>query len=102
LQQRHVDRAVQTKIEFLCAGQMGAAVGGEIGPAACKMEIFDQQDLVRDLEAHGTDVLHLHVRDLNAERLEFGDCLQIAWRPQWTGDVERALAGECPVIVPGK
>ena len=46
------------------AGQMRAAVGGEIGSAACQVEIFEQQDLIRNLEANGIDALHLHVLDL--------------------------------------
>jgi len=64
------------------------------------MEIIGRQGPVRHFETHGTNVLHLHVRDLNAQRLEFGDCLEM--RGDRSGPVTWSVpsAGECPVIVP--
>ena len=41
LQQRHIDRAVQTEVELLRAAQMGPAVGGEIGSTSRQVEVFD-------------------------------------------------------------
>ncbi len=54
---------------------MRPAMGGEIGSTSCQVEVFDQHDLIRDLEANGIDILYRLVRDLEAERLEFGDRL---------------------------
>jgi hypothetical protein len=51
---------------------MRLAVGGEIGSTSRKMQVFDQQNLIRDLEADGADTLYRLVRDLEAERLQFG------------------------------
>ncbi len=59
-------------VELLSSGQMCAAVGGEIGSASRQVEVFKQQDLIRDLEANRTDTLYRLVRDLEAQRLELG------------------------------
>ena len=91
LPKHHVDRAVQADVEFFSSGQMRPAVSGEIGSTSCKVEVFDQHDLVRDLEANGTDILYRLGGDLEAERLELGDRLQIAWSAQGTANVERPL-----------
>src|SRR6266446_4203852 len=70
---------------------MRSAVGGKIGSASRKVEVFDQHNLIRDLEANGIDILYRLVRDLEAQGLELGDRLQIAWSAQGTANVERAL-----------
>jgi hypothetical protein len=70
---------------------VGAAVGGEIGSTACEVKIFEQQELIRNLEANGIDTLYLHLLDPGAERLDLGGCLQIAWRAQRTAKVERPV-----------
>jgi hypothetical protein len=49
---------------------MRPAVGGEIGSTSCQVEVFDQQNLIRDLEANRIDTLYLNVSDLDAERFE--------------------------------
>src|ERR1035437_1943668 len=93
LEERHIDRTVQAEVELFRAGQVRAAVGGEIGSTACEVEIFEQQELIRNLEANDIDTLYLHVRELGAERLDLGGCLQIAWSAQRTAKVERPVHG---------
>jgi len=39
------------------------------------VEVFDQHNLIRDLEANGIDILYRLVRDLEAQGLELGDRL---------------------------
>jgi hypothetical protein len=93
LEERHVDGAVQAEVELLRARQVRAAVGGEIGSTAGEVEIFEEQELIRNLEANGIDTLYAHVLDLGAERLDLGGRLQIAWRAQRTANVERPVQG---------
>jgi hypothetical protein len=54
---------------------MRPAVSGEISSTSCKVKVFDQHDLIRNLEANGTDILYRLVRDLEAQGLELGDRL---------------------------
>src|SRR5208337_1785001 len=75
---------------------MRPAVGGEIGSTSCKVEIFDQQGLIRDLNANGIDVLQLHAVDLGAERLELGGGFEIAWSAQGTANVQRSVQKRVP------
>ena len=72
LEKSHVDGAIQTKIEFLRTGQVGAAVGGEIGATSGEMQFFDDQHLIRDFQANRSLALDLDIVDLHRERLQFG------------------------------
>ena len=69
LQEGHIDRAVQTEVELLRAGQMDAAVGGEIRSTSCQVESYRRQVRSATSKRMGP-TLHLHVLDLDAERLE--------------------------------
>jgi len=42
LKERHVNRAVETKIEFFVAAQMRRSVRSEVGPTTCQMKAFDR------------------------------------------------------------
>ena len=44
----------------------------EIRSASRQMQTFNQHNLICQFEANGTDVLYLHVLDLNVEGLKFG------------------------------
>ncbi len=80
---------------------MRLAMRGEIGSAAGQVEVFDEQDLIRDLEANGIDTLYWHVLDLYGESIEFRDRFQIAWSAQGTANLECSPREERPVT-PGK
>src|SRR5208337_5121933 len=58
LEERHIHRAFQAKVELLSARQIGAAMRGEISSTPRQVEILDEQGLIRDLEANGADVMY--------------------------------------------
>src|ERR1700691_3631140 len=91
LQECHVDRAIQSDINFLRACQMSLAVGCKISSASCQVNIFEQKRLVCYLEPDGADILYLHVPHFDAERLKLGGGSQSAWMTQRAANVEGAF-----------
>ena len=61
------------------------------------MQRLHKHNLVRNFETNGIDVLHFHVFDIGAERLQLGNGLQISGGTQRTSNlqssVSRGMAG---------
>src|SRR5271166_4230986 len=70
---------------------MRPAVRREIRSAARQVEVFYQQNLIRNLKANRADTLYLHAVNLGTERLEFGDRFQVPGGAQWSTNLERAF-----------
>ena len=90
LQQGHIDGSAELQVDLLRAGQMGAAVGGEIGSAAGQMEALDERSLIGDFEADWINGFDLHMLDLCAERLYLSGSHEIARGAQRAANVDRS------------